>query len=456
MYQRRTQRGRDRKPYTITGVATKALVAYGVCRLSSWAWTKLTSASSDTERDNDAGGSDESNMNGGYEKVHDSSFSTCVSSKSIDSRQFIKKRRIKLQKCERETIGTHKTLLHSLKSSIEFLSDFSKQTKALKRIRNQEQEHPQSHLIKDKDQSQSLSKQELWNVIKIKSMTRMIGSIYAHTILFLVLTIQIHLLGGRIFREGLELEENSECIDDDNCKLENCKGAGQQQQETRSASHREVLLQTFEFFFQNGLGLLMSDVQNAVEEDLMDWEVIKNVEDSSKSKDEDGNTGTIEALGNISLQEFEQGIHRIRKTFEARFVSEDDSSASSLVRYMFSFYTDTDDDVLRFIVDETLDIIESPVFEIAKQEALDLSFNVLREIGYSNLFGDNASKSTTIPLASIMTKLKTITNSTFYSAPEVKTEDEWSIRPKSSFPNIYLYHLSGIESMKELGDVSFN
>ena len=50
--------------------------------------------------------------------------------------------------------------------------------------------------------------QRLWNYVKNKSVTRLVATIYAHTVIFLVLTVQVNLLGGRLLREEQDKKED--------------------------------------------------------------------------------------------------------------------------------------------------------------------------------------------------------------------------------------------------------
>mmetsp|Transcript_25813 Transcript_25813/g.38158 ORF Transcript_25813/g.38158 Transcript_25813/m.38158 type:complete len:506 (+) Transcript_25813:84-1601(+) len=499
-HQRRRRHNGRNNPTTLTGIATKALAAYGAYKIGSWAWNQLSSDDTSIcreEEEEEASRPDDNSYCDGEFEIQDhpsepepsSNLSKPQQEKPTiarrrnhhNSRLFMRSRRARLQKCSRETISTIGSFLNSLKGSIDSLTDISTQAKKLKQLRK-------TNSNEISDNNDVLSKQELWNEIKVKSIARMISSVYAHSIMTLIMTVQIHLLGGKIFREQFDADSNA----DTSARTESAGDNDESQQDETtniSQSHQEVLMQTYEYFFQKGLNLLVHDIEEIVQKELEDWEVL--VVKKYDNNDDATSTGTnsnrdevsvassgVDALGRIDFITFEQGIQSIRDTFEVKFSEDVESLRSSssqqaptpLVRYMLDFdyseMTTNDSNIVKFIMDETLDIIESPVFDVARKDAMDLSFQVLRDRGYSGLFfagekeGEQKTaddfKSREVPLANIITKLKKNSSNTLYSSPDTKTEDEWADRPMSTYPNIYLYHLDRIECLKELGDVSFN
>ena len=440
----------------ITSVATKALAAYGAYKLASWAWSKV-SPTKDSSKEN--------TRNVCHSQYHPSPSS---------QRAFSRKRSLQLQKCSREMLATLSTFLNALRTSIESHTDFSQQTKLLKQMRRNQNG---GNNTGGGSSDNTLTKEELWNDIKTKSITRMIATAYAHSILVLLLTVQIHLLGGRIFREQFR----DDCM---NSNKNSCGGAGpsdvpteeetelksgqESQEENHRAnvprndpapsSHKQVLLQTYEYFFQHGIENLVKDVQLIVEVHLSDWKVVQSTSESHHfANGKAANTG----ITNINLRQFESGLQRVRVLLDGGLSlenyiigSENEISGSR------SGLNSDDLEQVQLIVDETLDILESPVFDIAKKEVVDLTFEVLRKDGYAPLFAsgdDDAEKKseTSQPLVNVVTKLKKVVLG-FYHSHDAATEDKWIERPMSSYPNIYLYHLDRVNSVKELGDVSFN
>jgi peroxin-3 len=411
------QRRNRNKSTPIVSAATKALAVYGAYKLASFAWNKFFQSDDDVNIGED-----------GEPRYHEQYHTH----QRHTSKAIMKRRQQQLVKCKRETIATFDTFLNSFKTVIEAMTDFSKQTKLLKQMRS---ENVSDNSDTDAAQGADMaSKQDLWNDIKIRSITRMISTAYGHSILVLLLTVQIHLLGGKIFRDQLEQElkggagislgsSTSTSTSISNEEPEECHVEG--------SHHKEVLVQTLEYFFQHGLTNLVSDVQKVVECQLSDWKVM-NENDQS--------------VGSVTLHEFEGGMESIREKLDT----------ISYTQYICEF--DGDDSLqseeVRFILDETLDILESPVFAGAKNEVLFMTFDILRERGYGPLFRatqDNEAQ----PLVTIVTKLKRICNS-FYTSPDETSEDRWVERPMSSYPSIYLFHFDRMNSVREVGDVSFS
>ena len=467
-YSQRRRNGRNqRQPHTpITSVATKALAAYGAYKLASWAWSKLSNVNdNDKDNDNDPSESIGIGVTANPNQRHPSSHSRAVS----------RKRPSQLQKCSRETLCTLSTFLNTLKTTLESHTDFSKQTKLLKQMRSGQNQNGNGNGEGDDSRShphptRTRTKQELWDEIKTKSITRMIATAYAHSILMLLLTVQIHLLGGRIFREQLKLNVSDEHTNTSSGESEAEAAAesgegSQENDETETnrkegainigASHKQVLLQTYEYFFQHGIKSLVKDVQLVVEVNLSDWKVLQGSEDDE--------SGKSECVGSITLEQFDDGMQRIRTLLDdglslenyLRGLESESEPESVSVSVSESESDLQQNEEVRLILDETLDILESPVFETAKKDVVNATFDVLRKDGYAPLFGPEGTAKEPQPLASIVTKLKKVVQG-FYNSPDGSTEDRWTERPMSSYPNVYLYHLNRVNSVKELGDVSFN
>jgi len=450
------RRNRNNKPSSsLVSTATKAFAAYGAYKLASFAWNKFIQTDDDigNGNDNDSYSCNESYSNNQNQKNRDHQRHT--------SKVIARRRQQQLVKCNRETIATIDTFLNKFKSSIEVLTDFSLQTKLLKQMRSGSAAGSAAGDVgstEEEEEEESVptfSKQELWDEIKTKSVTRMISTAYAHSMLVLLLTVQIHLLGGKIFRDQLERELERNTTRTDACNDTNSDThandhdsghnegikSGLEKSQYDGSYHKQVLVKTLEYFFQGGLESLVSDVQKVVEAKVSDWRVM-NENDQS--------------VGSITLEDFDEGIERIRQELDdisfTQYICEFDMHAS----------TSTCDDSLqseevRFILDETLDILDSPVFEGAKKDALFMTFDILRGRGYGPLFGGaqaQAQDAESQPLVTVVTKLKKICNS-FYASPDETSEDRWVDRPMSSYPSIYLFHLDRMNSMRELGDVSF-
>jgi peroxin-3 len=299
----------------------------------------------------------------------------------------------------------------------------SQETKLLKKLRADKANGilPNEHEERD-----------LWDAIKLQTFTRMITTAYAHTILFLVLTTQVNLLGGRLFDEQMVNHASSQSLGDDSV-ASNRMGSYQ-------ASHRLVLTRTYEYFFQRGIKFLVQTVERAVADVLADWDV------------------TDPASMHTSREMVESAISKIRDAVEGRN-GRRRSRRPRMIRFLLPPEPGLDapvpDELAQAILDETWDLMESPVLEDAQRDCLNITFDLMRDEGWGAIFVDaNApqhasSPWTTKPLATVITKLKRASNS-FYKESEALRLDP---RPVA---NLYVGAMERLPSVLELADVSFN
>jgi len=398
------RRPRERHRLSITGIATKALAAYGAAKLVGWAWTKYRSEDTeDNQNENFELHDDNINLNQPLSAVHQQHNANVRDHQS--RRNLMRKRRHQVNKCYLETIVTLETFMnHKLKQIIEKNLDFSTQTKQLKEMKKSKQIIEKSGVIKEK----------LWDDIKVKSITRMFSTIYAHTLLTLTLTIQIHLLGGRIFRDKLD-SRNRNGPSEESCDYD--------------YTHKVVLMNTFEYFFENGVLQLIAELEAFVENETEHWVVLSG-----------------DDLGSVTMQDFSSITVKIRSI----------ERKNTFVDFFFPMnQARAVDELQQNIIDEVLDIMESPVFLEAKDECLSLSFETMKVNGWAKLFRDESSPEL---LVNLVGQLKKVTN-TFYEAPSVSNSELeqmiWAENPMK-FPNPYIKGMDRLESLKELGDISFN
>ena len=366
-----------------TTLVTTAVVGYGAYKLADWVWNEHLSPKKTPEESSG--------------KEHE----TAVSKNP----ERWKIRRQRLTRCRDETTMALEGFLGTLRDAIEARTSTTSETKLLKELRIQ-RDQLDPHIRKTQEE-------QLWNTIKIKSVTKMMVTAYAHTILFLVLTVQVNLLGGRLFEE--QMRNDGETMASDRMT-------------SYQQSHRFVLTHTYEYFFAQGLDSLLSTVESAVADILGPW----NVMDRS-------------AL-NISRETLDDAITRIRQVVEGR-------KGRSLMRFLMPPSANLDvpmnDALASSILDETWDLLESPVLMDAQKDCLNATFSHMKMAHWGNIFSGGADTPqraatpwTTKPLAHVLTQLKTTTNS-FYQKEENKN-------------NPYCSQMEMLPSLLELGDVSFN
>ena len=361
---------------------------------------------------------------------------------------------VHMGRCRLETSHAMMDFLPTLKRAIVKETDVSDETEELKQLRikrkdildmKQEQQSGETNNIMSNEEIQDeediIREKErcLWNSIKNKSLTRLMTTIYAHTIIFLVLNVQVNLLGGRLLREELEEENES----------------SQPQSTSSSAadryrtSHQTVLSKTYHYLFAKGIPALATSLGKEVEDILQKFDVLGD---------------------NATLADVSSWIECIRDKMEHRNEKEGENQImSQLVKFVIPQEGDVDassnnadneasDELAKYILDETYDLLESPSFVNAEKQCLDTTFDQLRMKVLGRLFLMEDS----VPLANVVTHLQKNAVSTFHKPPSHKEEmKSWGgilgmmEEPLPSVPNDYISKLERLEAVHELCDVCF-
>jgi len=344
---------------------------------------------------------------------------------------------------------------------------------------------------------------ELWNSIKVKTFTRVVSTAYAHTILFLVLTVQVHLLGGRLFEEhfrqaeeegnaGQQQEQQQSHTHTDGEEEEGSKPtattpevSASNQMASYQTSHKMVLQHTYEYFFDHGLSSLVRCVKRAVETVLMDWDVMDPKRAVSEHDIEDvmvqirdiveGRRPSSRSSPTRSWR------HGQRRQQQEQLHNNRHYHSRSILKFLLppehDDYTILLDDMAQYILDETWDLMESPVMQDAQSACLHTTFHHMQESYWSHIFLQNPPQQnqnrsptsdwivTTKPLANVITQMKHTFKSFFMKPPtNDETEDGndglqmFSPQPSNERLqcNMYCSILASIPTVLELGDVSFN
>ena len=358
-------------------------------------------------------------------------------------------RKVRMGRCRLETSRAMMDFLPTLKKAITKETDVSLETEELKRLRVRKKELLQmqqngenggniSEDVNDEvnDEEDVIREKErcLWNDIKNKSLTRLITTVYAHTIIFLVLNVQVSLLGGQLLREELSEKESDQ-------QPSNTFSSSADRYRT---SHQIVLAKTYHYLFAKGIPDLAKSVRKEVEEILGKWDVL----------------GDDATLRDVTLW-----IETIRDKMEQR--NRKEMEMSQLVKFVIppegelddSSHNDTSDDELaKYILDETYDLLESPTFANAEHQCLDTTFEQLQMKVLVKWF----LLEDRIPLANVVTQLQKTAVSTFHKPPSHKEEmKSWGgvlgmmEEPLPSVPNDYISRLERLNTVQELSDVCF-
>ena len=358
------------------------------------------------------------------------------------------------------------------------------------------QSQTQSQLSSLSDETTARREKELWERVKVRSVTKMLASAYAHTVLFLVLTVQVNLLGGRLFEEQIYRAHEDDHNDhgdthgrESSTSAEAAAAVAERRMVSYQASHRFVLTHTYEHFFQRGLVQLIDSVERAAATALSDWDVL----DASSLQ--------------FTADQFDEGIRRVRDlVVEVPATSSSSSSspaaaggdasgeARGLLRFVVPPAHDAaaatppglagSDELARSILDETWDLLESPVLEDALVACLNTTFDVMRDEHWGTVFEDPSTSYTLsgtagmgmglgalrpahvhVPLATVLTKLKNTTGS-FYEGPRAAANanadggvhtTEATSGPAAVLvgSGSYCSALERLSTVLELADVSF-
>lgn len=400
-------------------IATYTALAVGTYQIASWAYNTYIKSDDDDEELGLIGA-----ISNTVRSVLEEEFPSARRTPGAPARpplttnQF-RVRRQRLTRCRDESCKALEGFFTTVRRIIDERTDTTAATKALKKLRA-ERDDPNVDEAKHKQQEA-----ELWNTIKIRSITRMMATAYAHTILFLVLTVQVNLLGGHLFEEQIGKDQAS-------LSSEQSDESGGSKIDNYQASHRFVLAHTYEYFFEQGLAGLVSAVERAVTE-IADW----NVLDTNSLK--------------MTRERFDDGIQKIRASLEE---GRSKSRTRCLMRFLMppsaNLEVEIKDVLAREILDETWDLVESPVLADAQKDCLATTFGLMRDREWGTLFeidgGEPSSPLdstyTAKPLATVLTRLKK-TSASFYEATD-------------NAVNIYCAAVATLPSVLELADVSFN
>mmetsp|Transcript_30397 Transcript_30397/g.68093 ORF Transcript_30397/g.68093 Transcript_30397/m.68093 type:complete len:535 (-) Transcript_30397:70-1674(-) len=340
-------------------------------------------------------------------------------------------RQIRLARCRIETTRAMVDFLPTLRKAVARETDVTEETNELKLLRSKKKalvSNEQSQAAGGDERSFADREFELWNEIKVKSVTRLLTTVYAHTLVFLVLTVQVNLLGGRLFREEQE-SQVSNTLPQDSPATDEYRN-----------SHQIVLSRTYHYLFTAGIPLLAGSIRQKVQQVTSAHDVLRS---------------------DVRLKDTSYWIESIRNAIERR-------SAADLLSPLLKFVipqedseteqTTNVDELANYILDETYDLLESPTFARAERQCLDVTFDQLQTkvLGKLFLLDDE------MPLATVVTNFQKSAVATFHKPPSHKDEmKNWGgvlgmlDEPLPSVPNDYIPKLERLESVNELGGVCF-
>mmetsp|Transcript_24200 Transcript_24200/g.58477 ORF Transcript_24200/g.58477 Transcript_24200/m.58477 type:complete len:614 (+) Transcript_24200:22-1863(+) len=387
-------------------------------------------------------------------------------------------RRLRMGRCRLETSRAMADFLPTLRKAIARETDVAPETEELKRLRTKKRmmlekwrnapddrgDDNDTDLIIISDESNEEEEEELreeerrlWNDVKNKSVTRLFATVYAHTIVFLVLTVQVNLLGSRLLGDERR-EENESMMPGERrpSTANNTSGVAAATTADRyRASHQAVLAKTYHYLFSRGIPSLVKSAVKEVENILQPWDVASGDDISSRD---------VSAWMDRFRDEMEQRRRHRREDDAmsplAKFIipPEGEAETDATVNVM---PTDDEDELARFILDETYDVLESPAYANAERACLDATFDHLRTRVFGKLFLTKDEER--VLLASVVTHFRKTAVSTFHKPPSHGEEMKgWGgvlgmmEEPLPSMvPNDYTSKLERLDAVLELSNVCF-
>ena len=328
MQAQRSARRRRKQRNPILTAAGVAIAAYGTYRLAKFAWETWHTTGSNNNVDTAA--EEEEEM--------------ILFENSINASEDLK--RVRIQRCRVEANRAVMEFLPSLKACIDGLEcvDVTECIRELKSIRRGKKNGDESAVHDNHAKRES----ELWELIKVRSLTKYVVGCYSYTILFLLMNVQVHLLGSkRIQNEVLQQSK-----DDENSTIATL----QESEDSITNTHFTVLKKTYDHFFQNGIPSLAETISKVLSKHLIGWD--------------------MRSPNGIRQEIFRNMIKEVRQVLETEPQS---NQSSPLLEYIIQDESQVDPDetvVVQHVLDETWDIVESPPFIGALNECLDVTFHL--------------------------------------------------------------------------------
>jgi hypothetical protein len=356
------RRRRRPTPSWLSVAATLALTGYATYRLACWAWN-TNKEKEDDEEENDV-------LQGRCRK-------------NVSSERF--------------TITAEEELMNALKAcgpllmeAVDASTDCTAEVKALKKLRKKDQKQQSVEEDGSYDNCEWKQKQEIWEKIKEKSITRLLLITYSQPLIILILYVEILILRRRA------LQHDKAVV--------NCD------------ARKELFTRTLDNFFSKTIPKLSFVLQKSVHSRLCFWTVATTLQ--------------------MYKSEFEAGIQAVRWNFDAEtqdristFVVDFDQelpprdtakeSEGNALKNIINCFSN-DENEADSILKETWDILESPFFRDAWKDAISdfASFGHSMRLAVDKLFLQNDSTIVdvqhTLPLATIITKLKKSSEYLFY------------------------------------------
>jgi hypothetical protein len=351
----------------------------------------------------------------------------------IDPRSFHRLTQQGLRKCREESLKAYGTCWPALQIVIDKSTDTASKTKELRLLRRKQQAAgtttgaaaaTAATPIKESKSRQD----QLWKEIQLETLTKLISTEYASSLLLLSLTMQLHWIGGQVFqRKQLGTNSRATAVE-----------------EQRWA--QEVMMESHQYMAQQGVPLLIAAVRRALL--------------SSTSQEWTATTF-------ISKSELEKLLLQIDQQLQNG--AGGSSHTRNWIRLVLpdpTWMEDSDDEstggddaaggapgVKGIVMEALWDLAESPAWQDAQTQTLHIVKQHIRDDGWGRIYSQSADTTegapASIPLAKLMAPFKTACSLVAFQPPAA---NEPKIRKvKDSLPQ----KVQRLATVLELGDVSF-
>jgi Peroxin-3 len=358
-----------------TTVTVAVLAAYGTYQLAKWAWQKYYGATPNDDDDDD----------------EERRASTTTTSHYRQKRHHPSRRHQNI--ChDDEIVTTLEAFRTTLLSRIEQLTDVS--TARLKELRKHKQQQQRNHtettITEESNEYCSRQhEQELWMQLQVETVTRMMATVYAHTLLYVVLHVQVHWMHGHWLRQSRKAQQQQPTATTTS-PTEAAVLQEQQQDHLQAA-----MVGLHRTFLEQGLPALVERVRHAVIPAVAAW----NIHDPATALHM-----TAQKLGQAvthirrAVEHPQQSSSLLEQFFTATAAATDTHAAAAAVN--------TSSYMARVFLDETYDLLESPVVKDAVTDCLDTVFTMVQQHHWQPIFATNTTTTTVDrPLAHVIAQL---------------------------------------------------
>jgi hypothetical protein len=421
-----------RRQRTVGTIVATAAVGYGVYRLAQWYFGgddnkeccdgtvdgANESEQADTHHTSVALNDNGTENNSLKRAYHEHSFSL---PRSVPYN--IQIRAALMKACRQQVSNALPSFGRHLRRTIDVHTDVSEEKRILQHMRSLQGDN----LLNELDRQEA----RLWESIKVKSLTLAISTAYANALVFLALTVSTHVVFGWQSRQ-----ERNQVVGNDDV------------QEVADI-HRFVVRHVITSFVQrcddtqeSGLECLIKAVQAAIVANMAEW----NVQDS--------------AFLHVTPIQLDQAVESIYSRVVEQRPDCDPGATIGLMHFLINplqlsvvsmetsprdadpknWYADNRS--AQSILNETLDVLESPVCQDAQRECCSACLRQLQGKLFGRHCASAADPLASLPLTAILTSLRKLTK-TFYSSGSTTT-------------NEFVETWESLPSVLELCDVSFD